>query len=281
MSFRYVSNNGDTLEFGGVSPYYADSDVFRAYDTKYSLVHNAVARFTHDPATYDLPITINAGSEAEGSALLERLQQAFDHDVRAKTPGRFEIGECYANAYVPQFTFDCDESLGLYEIEVKAKVLLPNPVWVMESVRSFNPSDIATSIHGLNYPHDFPHNFSGAAFVRQITNPLSWPCSVRIVIYGEAHNPYIYIGGNRYEVDVDVPRGGTLTIDGLDKSQILLRDRYGNSQNVFDKRISGASGSGTYVFEPIPSGISGVTWNGSFPFDVVLCGERSWVPCTT
>lgn len=281
MSFRYVSNNGDTIEFGGDSAFYADSDAFRNYDTDYTLVHNAVARFNREAATHALPITIFADTETQGAALLDRLQQAFDHDVRAHKAGRFEIDEYYAHAYVPTFEFSCGDSHGLYEIEVDAKVLLPNPVWILESRKSFNPSDGGDTSRGLNYPYNFPFNFKAGVSIRQITNPLSWPCAVRIVIYGEAHNPYIYIGDNRYEVDVDVPDGGTLTIDGLDKSQIVLRDQYGNATNVFDRRISGAQGSGTYVFEPIPSGVNAVTWDGSFPFDVVLCGERSWAPCTT
>lgn len=281
MSFRYVSNNGDAIEFGGDSAFYADSDAFRTYDTDYTLVHNAVARFNREAASHELPITIFADTETQGAALLDRLQQAFDHDVRAHKAGRFEIDEYYAHAYVPTFTFACGDSHGLYEIEVKAKVLFPNPVWILESRKSFNPSDGGDTSRGLNYPYNFPFNFKAGVSIRQITNPLSWPCAVRIVIYGEAHNPYIYIGDNRYEVDVDVPDGGTLTIDGLDKSQIVLRDQYGNATNVFDRRISGAQGSGTYVFEPIPSGVNAVTWDGSFPFDVVLCGERSWAPCTT
>ncbi len=280
MSFRYVSNNGDTLDFGGVSPYYADADAFRKYETKYDLVRNAVTRFNHEAVSYDLPITISAESETEGAALLERLQQAFDHDVRAHHAGRFEIDDYYTHAYAYAFQLECDDSLGLFEIEVSAKVLLPNPVWILESTKSFNPSDGGATMRGLNYPYNFPFNYVSGVTFRQIVNPLSWPCSVRIVIYGEAHNPYIYIGGNRYEVDVDVPDGGTLTIDGLDKSQIVLKDQYGNAENVFNKRIDGASGSGTYVFEPIPPGVNAITWDGSFAFDVVLCGERSWAPCT-
>ena len=281
MTFRYVSNNGDTIEFGGDSPYYADSDAMRSYEVKASLVRNAVTRFTHEAASVNLPISISAGTQEEGAALLDRLQQAFDHDVRANKAGRLEIDEYYANAFITTFGFDCDDALGLWETEVEAEVLLPNPVWILESRKSFNPSlgDVVSG--GLNFPYNYPYNYCSGVTSRMITNPLSWPCAVRIVIYGEAHNPYVYIGDNRYEIDADVPEGGYLVIDGLDKSKIDLVDQYGNVTNVFDKRISGIAGSGTYIFEPIPSGYNPVTWDGSFKFDVVLCGERSWAPCTT
>lgn len=281
MSFRYVSNNGDTIDFGLESPYFADADALRSYDVGYNMVRNAVTRFNHEPASISIPISISARSEAEGAALLDRLQQAFDHDVRDNRAGRFEVDDYYTKAFVTTFEFSCDESLGLYEIELETKVLLPNPVWVLESKRSFNPSQDDREMRGLNYPYNFPFNFCSGVLTRNIVNPLSWPCAVRIIIYGVAHNPYIYIGDNRYEVDVDVPEGGLLVIDGLDKSRIELRDQYGKSENVFNRRISGTQGSGTYIFEPIPSGVQTVTWDGSFAFDVYLCGERSWLPCTT
>lgn len=280
MSFRYVSNNGDTIDFGLKSPYFADADALRSYQMDYSMVRNTVTRFSHDPASVPLPITISADTESQGSALLDRLQQAFEHDVRANEPGRFEFGDYYTQAFVVTFEFLCDDSLGLFEIELATKVLFPNPVWILESKRSFNPSTQDKSMRGLNYPHNFPFNFCSGVLSRRLVNPLSWPCPVKIIVYGAAKNPYIYIGDNRYEVDVDVAEGGLLIIDGLDKSKIELRDQYGNTSNVFNRRISGTQGSGTYIYEPIPRGESIVTWDGSFAFDVILCGERSLLPCT-
>lgn len=280
MTFRYVSNNGTTIELGLKSPYFADADAFREYGVAYNMVRNTVTRFSHDPEEYPLPITISAQTQEEGAALLDRLQQAFDHDVRANKAGRIEIDDYWTKAFVTTFGLSCDESFGLWEIEVDTKVLLPDPVWVLERKRSFSTARDDDAAGGLNYPHNYPFNFYSGVTVDSIDNDLSWPCAVRIVIYGAASNPYVYIGDNRYEVDVEVPEGGLLIIDGLDKSQIELRDRYGNSQNVFNRRISGTAGSGTYVFEPIPSGVNPVTWDGSFDFDVILCGERSWPPCS-
>lgn len=280
MTFRYVSNNGTTIELGLKSPYFADADAFREYGVAYNMVRNIVTRFSHDPKEYPLPITISAATQEEGATLLDRLQQAFDHDVRANKAGRIEIDDYWTKAFVTTFGLSCDESFGLWEIEVDTKVLLPDPVWVLERKRSFSTARDDDAAGGLNYPHNYPFNFYSGVTVDSIDNDLSWPCAVKIVIYGAASNPYVYIGDNRYEVDVEVPEGGLLIIDGLDKSQIELRDRYGNSQNVFNRRVSGTQGSGTYVFEPIPSGVNPVTWDGSFDFDVILCGERSWPPCS-
>lgn len=280
MSFRYVSNNGSVIELGLKSPYFADADAFREYGVDYNMVRNTVTRFSHDPKEYKLPITISAATQEEGAALLDRLQQAFDHDVRANKAGRIEIDDYWTKAFVTTFGLSCDDSFGLWEVEVETKVLLPDPVWVLERKRAFSTARDDDAAGGLNYPHNYPFNFYSGVTVDSIDNDLSWPCAVKIIIYGAASNPYVYIGSNRYEVDVEVPEGGLLIIDGLDKSQIELRDRYGNVQNVFNRRISGTQGSGTYIFEPIPSGVNPVTWDGSFDFDVILCGERSWPPCS-
>lgn len=279
--FRYVSNNGDTIEFGGNSPYFADPDDLRNYEVKYSLVRNTVTRFEREARATALPITISAATQEEGAALLDRLQQAFDHDVRAHKAGRFELDGYYTKAYVTTFGIETDDTMGLWEIELDTKVLLPNPVYILEQKKQFSPSREEDEVRGLNYPHNFPFNFCSGVTTGSLKNPLSWPCDVKIIIYGAASNPYIYIGDNRYEVDVEVPEGGLLIIDGLDKSQIELRDQYGRSENVFHRRISGVQGSGTYIFEQVPAGVNPITWDGSFAFDVILCGERSLVPCTT
>lgn len=280
MSFCYVSNNKTTIEFGAASPYFADADMLRKYSIKYSAVRNTVTHFERDPVEFSLPVTISTQSQVEGMRLLDRLQQAFEHDIRAKKPGRLKVDGYYSDAYVTTFGFVCNDSLGLYEIELTTNVLLPNPVWIYEQKHEFNVSRGDGDGQGLNYPHNYPFNFYSGVSANTIKNSFSWSCPVRIVIYGPATNPYIHIGNNRYEVRVDVPAGGMLTIDGLDKSQVLLCDRYGNSENVFSERLPGTQGSGTYIFEQIPPGVNQVVWDGSFSFDVVLLSERNWVPCT-
>lgn len=281
MSFYYEGSDGKRIELGGESPYFADPDALRNYEVDYSLIQNKVTRFTHDARKVDLPITITADTEEAGAALMEELVLAFERDIRNNAPGRFWIDDYWTQAFVQTLEFDCDGSHGLWEIELATKALLPEPVWVLERKREFSTKKDDDDRRGMNYPHNFPFNFCSGTGTGTITNSLAWPCDVRIVIYGAATNPYIYIGENRYEVDVEVPEGGTLTIDGLDKSQIVLRDSRGHAENVFHRRLQGTQGSGTYIFEQVPSGSQAVTWDGSFDFDVYLLGERSWPPCST
>lgn len=279
VTFRYESNGNDVIELDGSSSYFADADALRSYEVAYDMVKNAVTRFKRDAATFELPITISAETPDEGARLLDRMQLAFDHDVRLGKPGRIVLDGYYAQAFVTTFGLSCEEMHGLFEITTRATVLLPDPVWINERTVEFNIDPGSDAVNGLNYPHDYPYDYAGGVYVSKLVNLLSWPCAVRIVIYGPASNPYVHIGGNRYEVDVEVPDGGMLVIDGLDKSKIELRDQYGRAENVFSKRIPGIPGSGTYIFEEVPPGHHAITWDGTFRLDVTLLGERSWVPC--
>lgn len=279
VTFRYVSNSNETIELDGSGPYFADADILRSYEVAYDMVRNAVTRFKREPATFELPITVSAQTPEEGARLIERLQLAFDHDVRLGKPGRIVLDGHYAHAFVTTFGLSGEDMHWLFEVRVNATVLVPDPVWISDETLEFNIDPGSDAVNGLNYAHDFAFDYAGGVYASELENPLSWPCPARIVVYGPASNPYVYIGDNRYEIDVDVPEGGKLVIDGLDKSKIELFDRYGRAENVFSKRIAGAPGSGTYIFEEVPPGRHAITWDGTFHLDVTLLGERSWVPC--
>lgn len=279
VTFRYESNGKEIIELDGSGPYFADADVLRGYEVAYDMVKNAVTRFRRDAASFELPITISAKSPQEGAELLDRMQLAFDHDVRLGKPGRLILDGYYTHTFITAFALSREDMHDLFEIVVQANVLVPDPVWISEMTLEFNIDPGSDTVNGFDYAHDYSYDYTGGVYASKLENPLSWPCAARIVIYGPASNPCVYIGSNRYEVDVEVPDGGMLVIDGLDKSKIDLFDRYGRPENVFSSRIPGAPGSGTYIFEEVPPGYNAITWDGSFRLDVTLLGERSWVPC--
>lgn len=278
MTFRYVSSNGEAFDFEDASPYYADGDALRIYDISYDMIRNTVTRFNHDAPSLPLPIRISAATPQEGAELLDNLQKAFDHDVRMSTPGRIELDGFYVNAYVTTFGIEEEEMHDLFEIALQTNVLLPNPRWIREITKHF-PAYAGVEGGGFNFPIDFPFDFGVVREPDKVNALTSWPCGVRITIYGPASKPSVAIGQNRYEVNVEVKTGGRLVIDCMDKSKIDLYDQYGNVENVFGKRADGAAGSGTYVFEEVPAGDNIVSWDGSFALDITLYHERSFVPC--
>ena len=103
------------------------------------------------------------------------------------------------------------------------------------------------------------------------------------VIFGPCVNPSFQIGGNTYAVDVTVPEGGhvSLSATGLRKS-ITLTAENGDVSDVFDKGVRGnGSGSGSYVFEPIPAGDSLLTVSGNYGLDLTMFDVSGGVPWLT
>lgn len=130
----------------------------------------------------------------------------------------------------------------------------------------------------LDYPHDYPYDYSKSSATDSITPSVLTPSDVRLVVYGAAVNPYIIVGGNRYQVNVSVPAGGYLVVDGREKT-IMLTLADGTVQNVFSSGVRGdGAGGGSYIFERIPAGTSEVTYDGSFGFDLGWYEEEGEPP---
>ena len=124
---------------------------------------------------------------------------------------------------------------------------------------------MATVKHLYDYPYDYVSSLSG----RKILCDTVEPCAFRLLIYGEALNPYVIIGGHRYAINGEIKEGETLLIDSLNKT-VTLTTETGNKVNWFDKR-----GRDDYIFEPIKPGQHTVAWLGSFGFELTVIEKRS------
>ena len=117
----------------------------------------------------------------------------------------------------------------------------------------------------VKYAHDYAVNVCGKTIHCDSVGKNAF----RILIYGEAVNPHITIGGHAYAINGTVGEGETLLIDSTAKT-ITLTTASGSTVNWFDKRSRDS-----YIFEPIPAGDSEVLWNGSFRFDLTIIEKRS------
>lgn len=130
----------------------------------------------------------------------------------------------------------------------------------------------------LDYPHDYEYDYLARSAAASVETSVLTECDVRLVIYGQCDNPYVVIGGNRYQVNCGVPAGAYLTIDGREKTIILTLED-GTTVNVFGDGVRGSGlGSGEYVFEPIKPGAQNVEWDGSFGFDLGWYEEEGEPP---
>lgn len=149
---------------------------------------------------------------------------------------------------------------------------------VAEVMPTITASWLVSSDAYLDYPFDYEYDYQKTSYAGSVEPSVLTPSDVHIVVYGPAVNPYVIVGGNRYEVDITVPAGGYLTVDGRDKTiKLTLAD--GTVQNAFSYGVrGGGAGGGSYIFERIPSGMNEVTFDGSFGFDLGWYEEEGEPP---
>lgn len=199
-------------------------------------------------------------------------------DVQACRPGRLYDGPWYVECIVKSSAKD----LWWYEGGVaKASLVfyVPDPVWTREHAERYWRASSGGSGGTLDYPYDYPHEYRSSSLRKTIDNPGFAPAPVAITVYGPTDAPRIVMGGNVYEVAAPLSEGDLLIVDGLARS-IVRRRANGSEENVFSSRRGVQRvGSGSYVFQPLPSGASSLSWDGSFGFDVVVYErrmERRW-----
>lgn len=274
MTITYTNHDGETLEFGPESIYHYGAHALRNWSLDTSMENGRVASIARTPKNMSLPIALCSRKE-DGIAARNRLAEVIEADAAAGKPGTIRIGEFSLDAFIVGSTKDnwwFDDGI----METSLDIAPVTGAWTREATTSF-VIDQTTSPLGpgaLDFPYDFPYDYAPNRAAKRFSNPSAAPCPFKLVIFGPASSPFIWIGDNLHQVDVDVPSGFLLTVDSRDKS-ILLIDAGGKAESAFAKRLRGAKGSGTYVFEPVPVGESIVSWNNTFGFNLTIFDERN------
>ncbi len=211
---------------------------------------------------------------------LDRMLDACDFDAENGTPGLLTFNgwslQCFIKAGKEAFY----SRTGIaYDVEL----LAPNPTWFKEYKWEFKPKQAVNRLTELDFKYDAPHDLGTplALMVHDdIIIPAQKPCTARIVVYGPATNPAITIGDNKYQVDVEVPTGGYLVIDGTKNNRgVTLVGAGGEQEDVFASAHRGVGRyGGNYIFQQINPGENNVHWNNAFAFDVFVRDERARLP---
>ena len=102
IEIKYVSSNGEEYNLIG-DRMRATSGYFHSYEWKASVTENTfgatVNEFTKDPVTYDLTLTVR-GKESERKEFLNKITNAFEHDMVNLTAGRIYYGAYYIDCYI-------------------------------------------------------------------------------------------------------------------------------------------------------------------------------------
>lgn len=256
---EYIPGNGGAaVQLDGPDAFVGIAENLRSREWERDLGYRDLTSATRPAREVD--VTFNADY-----ATADALRRVADADVMARTPGTFVAQNEWRQRGYVLASQPSDIHFGRLSTELRIALL--DGAWWRLVTRTFMPSGSDSEGSYLDYPFDYEYDYQKTSYTGSVTPSVLTPSDVYIVVYGPAVNPYVIVGGNRYEVDVTVPAGGYLIVDGRDKTiKLTLSD--GTVQNAFSYGVrGGGAGGGSYIFEPVSSGEQDVAWDGTFGFD--------------
>lgn len=263
---KYINHMNEVLEFGK-GKLFVNSNDLRDFAWSITSKNDRISGFKKGIVSKSIPIILKCDTKEEGIALKNRLFEVFEKDVLAVKHGKIIIGDYYLKCFVTESKKSDYLIHGSY-MKVTLKISTDFPYWIKETSSTFNYGDGGVDGLDLDFKRDFPFDYTSNLLGKQLNNTNFVPSNFRINIYGVCKNPKITIGGHVYEVAATIGANEYLTIDSANKT-IFLTHSDGSMENCFNFR-----NRDSYIFEKIPSGMSNVSANGDFSFDIVLLEER-------
>lgn len=254
------SRAAQSISLDGDGVYVGTGGGLRSHEWTYSLTRRAVKGLSLGART----VEVSAYAE---DAKANTLRRMADADAAAQVPGLLTVdGEWNMRCYIVEMSASKTYMEG---VQLSLTIALIDECWWRVRLESF-----VTGYNegGLDFPFDFPFDFNFKAGSGAVHNGSDMPAPAIITFYGPCTNPYVTIGGNRYEVDVQVATGHRVVIDFTGAAPTVMHyDQYGNGYSVFSEAVrDGGLGGGSYAFQPIPAGESAATWSGTFSWSVEL-----------
>lgn len=263
---KYTNSRGESVEFGQDGRYANYSDL-RDYGWSYSADDRYIKGIYRDVKKASLPcVFVGADAREKRNTAFE----IFEHDVVAKRKGKLEINGWYLNCFI-MGTQNAEYLEDRY-MKTTFDVVTDDPVWRQETLISFSKG-VEIVDDGMDYPYDYPYDYAARrSGARTITSPFRFPSDFKLTIYGPATRPQIVIGGHVYQINEDLLEYERVEIDSVEKT-ITHFSASNRKENWFAKRYKPES-----IFEKLPAGVSTLSWDGSFGFDMAVYGERSEPP---
>lgn len=263
----YRNHLGEEFRFGenGV---YMNAGGLRDYSWKVVQKNNRISKLEKGVTSKQLNVVIIAPTEAEGIDIRNKMFEIMEKDVLAMKAGHLIVGDHKLECFVTGSTKSKYLTTERYML-VKLTIQTDNPNWIMENVYSFFSDATTTGYAYLDYNFDYPIDYMSAINPRLLNNSGFTETNFKLIIYGYCENPAVTIGNHTYQVNCTVKDGEKLVIDSSRKTVVLIGKNRAET-NVFNKR-----NRSSYIFEKIPAGEVGISFDGTFDFDVILKDERS------
>lgn len=266
----YESSTGpETLSLDGPSIFAGTACGLRGRQLSYTLGSRGADGISRRAREVSLDIT------SVDAAALDELGAVLDRDAAAGEPGSLVVDGTWRTSALA--AAQDVKRVSPWSVAATLKLVLTDGVWRRGETTAFAIPEASGST-GLDLPYDLPCDLGSPPARSVLPVGGAAPAWARITVYGPVINPYVVIGGNRYQVDATVPAGGYMVVDGM-AGTVEVVDGNGDSSNAFGAaHRGGGAGAGEYIFEKLAPGEHEVSWSHGFGFDVTVYEERSEPP---
>lgn len=276
IDLTYTSDNGTSFPLVAEKMYLKDASLheykWNPESVKYKY-GDLLKIFTKDAIKYEVLLAF-AGSEDERHVSIEKLHDAWEHDIMQQKTGKltwngYEI-ECY---FIESKTYSNNSNTRTYN---KAIIYCPYPFWLKETKYEIISSGSDMIIDGLDFDFDLPCDLGVSGYRKTISFDVTTPMDFRMVLYGYWVTPTIYINGHLYQLNITIPANSYATISSIEKNDrekaVTLTYPSGATNSILYAR-----NRDSYIFEPITpkNGKVIVSTAQAARFDLYLIERRS------
>lgn len=274
---RYENHLGVSVELNAPGVH-LNTGTINDWELQASSLNGCIAGF--DRGIMDKPVA-GIVFKHDSNPALAKLDEMYEVSIidtesdGLDTPnyGRLIVGDWYVLCWVRGIATERTE---LKEAaDFRLTLVSDKPLWTREKVQTFLADKEGT---GLDYPHDYPHDYAASWFTGTVRNSSPRRCPVKITVEGPADSWYVNIADNSYSVNRELDPGEMIIIDGRDE-KITHIDALGNRTDAFGEKDGiYKDGSGSFIFETVPSGDSEIVWDGIDRVEVLVYEQRDQRP---
>ena len=205
---------------------------------------------------------------------VDYLESVTEKDIADVSPGKLYVGNNYMKCWI-RGTTKGRWIQDLNQISDELEIISDYPYWITEEKFSFlkQGTESSEKMEWLEFPYDTPFEYSKVRNLQYINNSNYTASGFKMIIYGPCINPLIRIAGHVYELRTTLYDGEYAVIDSSTRyakdRKIVKVKNDGVEENLFNSKNNESS-----IWEKIPAGLSIVSWNGAFGFDIILFNER-------
>ena len=274
MTLIYESSNGERFNLMQSPIFCQNPEALAATDWKYTAsagpgVKPRISKIYRPAKEHSLTLAVFADDAEEFNAIMRKLHEAFETDVRSKRPGKMWWGDYYKPVYIvatEHAEFDED----FEETEEAVTVIALSQYWISPAKGEYRAAESQETEEWLDYAFDYAADYKKALTVSKLQNDSMFESDFALTIYGPCQNPVITIGEAPYALTVSLGSGERVTVDS--SAQTIRRT---SSKGVEENAFRTWTDKEHYIFRKIPPGRVAVGWSKLFDFDLTVFRERN------